>query len=235
MESAQNENEFRLVKNYQKKIVELADAEIRKDDLIKKTAAVNREIDLLKSKKDSIDRERPEPEVKEAEAWIENELNEAIARKQSFLEELNELDDKLRTETDKLLTLASTKQLRKMFRAERSKAAAMERSAERSRQRELSTKAWAKETVKKAREEANEKKRESREWAKETVRNIRKESNEKIYKARREATDYKAAVYHTAYAKADEKNQKYRDRLDEMAKRSMERPFIYSSRGILIG
>ncbi|MBQ2249355.1 MAG: hypothetical protein II326_04195, partial [Clostridia bacterium] len=223
MESAQNENEFRLVKNYQKKIAELADAEIRKDDLIKKTAAVNREIDLLKSKKDSIDRERPEPEVKEAEAWIENELNEAIARKQSFLEELNELDDKLRTETDKLLTLASTKQLRKMFRAERSKAAAMERSAELSRQRELSTKAWAKETVKKAREEANEKKRESREWAKETVRNIRKESNEKIYKARREATDYKAAVYHTAYAKADEKNQKYRDRLDEMAKRSMER------------
>lgn len=208
MESAQNENEFRLVKNYQKKIAELADAEIRKDDLIKKTAAVNREIDLLKSKKDSIDRERPEPEVKEAEAWIENELNEAIARKQSFLEELNELDDKLRAETDKLLTLASTKQLRKMFRAERSKAAAMERSAERSRQRELSTKVWAKETVKQAREEANEKKRESREWAKETVRNIRKESNEKIYKARREATEYKAAVYHTAYDKADKRVEK---------------------------
>ena len=46
--------------------------------------------------------------------------------------------------------------------------------------------------------------------------------------ARREATVYKQAVYRTAYAKADEKNQKYRDRLDEMAKQSMERREITS-------
>ena len=197
MEAAQNEHEFRLVKNYQQKAAELADAEVRKEDLRKKTAEVNREIDALQSKLKGVDKTKREP-------WVMTALTDAQKRKGELLNEMDALDEKLRAETDKLLSLASAKQLRKLIRAERSKAAAMERSAERARQREMDSKEWAKETVKKAREE----------------------SEEKVKKARQEATDYKRAVYHTAYAKADEKNQKYRDRLDEMAKQSRERKEI---------
>ena len=199
MEAAQNENEFRLVKNYREKAAELADAEVRKEDLRKKTAEVNREIDALQDKLKGVDKTKREP-------WVMTALTDAQKRKGELLDEMDALDEKLRAETDKLLSLASAKQLRKLIRAERSKAAAMERSAERARQRERDSKEWAKETVKKAREE----------------------SDEKVYKARREAIDYKRAVYRTAYAKADEKNQKYRDRLDEMAKQSMERKEITS-------
>ena len=141
---------------------------------------------------------------------------------------MDALDEKLRTETDKLLSLASAKQLRKLIRAERSKAAAMERSAERARQREMDSKEWAKETVKKAREESDEKVKKARKEAQDYKAAVYKTSMDKVYKARREATDYKRAVYRTAYAKADEKNQKYRDKLDEMAKQSMERREITS-------
>ena len=245
MEAAQTEQEFVLVKKYQQKAAELADAEMRIEELRKKTASVNRDIEMLESKKETIDRDRPEPEVKEAEAWIENELGEAKARKQSYMEEMDRLGKLLRDETGKLLSIAAAKPLRKTIREAQRKATAMELSAKRSKEREKATKEWAKATVKQARTEANEQKRESREWAKATVKKIRTESNEKIkeakqdaqdykaaihktsmekvYKARRDAIDYKRAVYRTAYAKADEKNQKYRDKLDEMAKRSMER------------
>lgn len=194
MDAAQNEQEYRLVKNYQMKAAELADAEVRKEDLRRKTAEVNREIDTLQSKLKGVDKTKREP-------WVMTALTDAQKRKGELLDEMDALDEKLRTETDKLLSLASAKQLRKLIRAERSKAAAMERKA------------------KKAEERAER----SAEWAKETVKKAREESDEKVYKARREATDYKREVYRTAYAKADEKNQKYRDKLDEMAKQSMER------------
>jgi hypothetical protein len=155
-------------------------------------------------------------------------LTDAQKRKGELLDEMDALDEKLRAETDKLLSLASAKQLRKLIRAERSKAAAMERSAERARQREMDSKEWAKETVKKAREESEEKVKKARKEAQDYKAAVYKTSMDKVYKARREATDYKRAVYRTAYAKADEKNQKYRDRLDEMAKQSMERREITS-------
>ena len=221
MEAAQNEHEFRLVKNYRQKAAELADAEVRKEDLRKKTAEVNREIDALQSKLKGVDKTKREP-------WVMTELTDAQKRKGELLDEMDALDEKLRTETDKLLSLASAKQLRKMIRAERSKAAAMERSAERARQREMDSKEWAKDTVKKAREESEEKVKKARQEAQDYKAAVYKTSMEKVYKARREATDYKQAVYRTAYAKADEKNQKYRDRLDEMAKQSMERREITS-------
>lgn len=221
MEAAQNEHEFRLVKNYQQKAAELADAEVRKEDLRKKTAEVNSEIDALQSKLKGVDKTKREP-------WVMTALTDAQKRKGELLDEMDALDKKLRAETDKLLSLASAKQLRKMIRAERSKAAAMERSAERARQREMDSKEWAKETVKKAREESEEKVKKARQEAQEYKAAVYKTSMEKVYKARREATDYKRAVYRTAYAKADEKSQKYRDRLDEMAKQSMERREITS-------
>ena len=223
MEAAQTEQEFVLVKKYQQKAAELADAEMRIEELRKKTASVNRDIEMLESKKETIDRDRPEPEVKEAEAWIENELGEAKARKQSYMEEMDRLGKLLRDETGKLLSIAAAKPLRKTIREAQRKAAAMERSAERSKEREKATKEWAKATVKQARTEANEQKRESREWAKATVKKIRTESNEKIYKARRDATDYKRAVYRTAYEKAEEKNRAYRERTDRKADESRER------------
>ena len=216
MEAAQNEQEFRLVKNYREKAAELADAEVRKEDLRKKTAEVNREIDALQDKLKGVDKTKREP-------WVMTALTDAQKRKGELLDEMDALDEKLRTETDKLLSLASAKQLRKLIRAERSKAAAMERSAERARQREMDGKEWAKETVKKAREESEEKVKKARQEAQDYKAAVYKTSMEKVYKARREATDYKQAVYRTAYAKADKKNQKYRDRLDEMAKQSMER------------
>ena len=219
MEAAQNEHEFRLVKNYQQKAAELADAEVRKEDLRKKTAEVNREIDALQSKLKGVDKTKREP-------WVMTALTDAQKRKGELLNEMDALDEKLRAETDKLLSLASAKQLRKLIRAERSKAAAMERSAERARQREMDSKEWAKETVKKAREESEEKVKKARQEAQDYKAAVYKTSMDKVYKARREATDYKRAVYHTAYAKADEKNQKYRDRLDEMAKQSRERKEI---------
>ena len=221
MEAAQNEHEFRLVKNYKQKAAELAEAEVRKEDLRKKTAEVNREIDTLQSKLKGVDKTKREP-------WVMTALTDAQKRKGELLDEMDALDEKLRTETDKLLSLASAKQLRKLIRAERSKAAAMERSAERARQREMDSKEWAKETVKKAREESEEKVKKARQEAHDYKAAVYKTSMEKVYKARREATDYKRAVYRTAYAKADEKNQKYRDRLDEMAKQSMERREITS-------
>ena len=127
MEAAQNEHEFRLVKNYQQKAAELADAEVRKEDLRKKTAEVNREIDTLQSKLKGVDKTKREP-------WVMTALTDAQKRKGELIDEMNALDEKLRTETDKLLSLASAKQLRKMIRTERSKAAAMERSAERARE-----------------------------------------------------------------------------------------------------
>ena len=216
IEAAQNEHEFRLVKNYREKAAELADAEVRKEDLRKKTAEVNREIDALQDKLKGVDKTKREP-------WVMTALTDAQKRKGELLDEMDALDEKLRTETDKLLSLASAKQLRKLIRAERSKAAAMERSAERARQREMDGKEWAKETVKKAREESEEKVKKARQEAQDYKAAVYKTSMEKVYKARREATDYKQAVYRTAYAKADEKSQKYRDRLDEMAKQSMER------------
>lgn len=216
MEAAQNANEFRLVKNYKQKAAELAEAEVRKEDLRKKTAEVNREIDTLQSKLKGVDKTKREP-------WVMTALTEAQKRKGELLDEMDALDEKLRTETDKLLSLAYAKQLRKMFRAERSKAAAMERSAERARQREMDSKEWAKETVKKAREESDKKVKKARQESQDYKAAVYKTSMEKVYKARREETDYKQAVYRTAYAKADEKNKKYRDRLDEMAKQSMER------------
>lgn len=216
MEAAQNEHEFRLVKNYKQKTAELAEAEVRKEDLLKKTAEVNREIDTLQSKLKGVDKTKREP-------WVMTALTDAQKRKGELLDEMDALDEKLLTETDKLLSLASAKQLRKMFRAERSKAAAMERSAERARQREMDSKEWAKETVKKAREESDKKVKKARQESQDYKAAVYKTSMEKVYKARREATDYKQAVYRTASAKADEKNKKYRDRLDEMAKQSMER------------
>ena len=219
MEAAQNEHEFKLVKNYQQKAAELAEAEVRKKDLLKKTAEVNREIDTLQSKLKGVDKTKREP-------WVMTALTDAQKRKGELLDEMDALDEKLRAETDKLLSLASAKQLRKLIRAERSKAAAMERSAERARQREMDSKEWAKETVKKARNESEEKVKKARQEAQDYKAAVYKTSMEKVYKARREAIDYKRAVYHTAYAKADEKNQKYRDRLDEMAKQSMERKEI---------
>lgn len=191
MEAAQTEQEFVLVKKYQQKAAELANAEMRIEELRKKTASVNRDIEMLESKKETIDRDRPEPEVKEAEAWIENELGEAKARKQSYMEEMDRLGKLLRDETGKLLSIAAAKPLRKTIREAQRKAAAMERSAERSKEREKATKEWAKATVKQARTEANEQKRESREWAKATVKKIRTESNEKNRKYR-ETMDRKA-------------------------------------------
>lgn len=128
MEAAQNEHEFRLVKNYKQKAAELADAEVRKEDLRKKTAEVNREIDTLQSKLKGVDKTKREP-------WVMTALTDAQKRKGELLDEMDALDEKLRTETDKLLSLASTKQLRKLIRAERSKAAAMERKAEKAEQR----------------------------------------------------------------------------------------------------
>ena len=221
MEAAQNEHEFRLVKNYREKAAELADAEVRKEDLRKKTAEVNREIDALQDKLKGVDKTKREP-------WVMTALTDAQKRKGELLDEMDALDEKLRAETDKLLSLASAKQLRKLIRAERSKAAAMERSAERARQREMDRKEWDKETVKKAREESEEKVKKARREAQDYKAAVYKTSMDKVYKARREATDYKRAVYRTAYAKADEKNQKYRDKLDEMAKQSMERREITS-------
>ena len=128
MEAAQNEHEFRLVKNYREKAAELAEAEVRKEDLRKKTAEVNREIDALQDKLKGVDKTKREP-------WVMTALTDAQKRKGELLDEMDALDEKLRTETDKLLSLASAKQLRKLIRAERSKAAAMEQKAEKAEQR----------------------------------------------------------------------------------------------------
>ena len=128
MEAAQNEHEYRLVKNYREKAAELAEAEVRKEDLRKKTAEVNREIDALQDKLKGVDKTKREP-------WVMTALTDAQKRKGELLDEMDALDEKLRTETDKLLSLASAKQLRKLIRAERSKAAAMERKADKAEQR----------------------------------------------------------------------------------------------------
>lgn len=214
--AAVTEQEYKIIKDYKAASDELAANDRRLAELRRETAELNREIKVLQDKLRGIDKTKREP-------WVMTALTDAIKRKGELMDEMDALDEKLRAETDKLLSLASAKQLRKLIRAERSKAAAMERSAERARQREMDSKEWAKETVKKAREESEEKVKKARQEAQDYKAAVYKTSMEKVYKARREATDYKQAVYRTAYAKADEKNQKYRDRLDEMAKQSMER------------
>ena len=216
MEAAQNEHEFRLVKNYREKAAELAEAEVRKEELRKKTAEVNREIDALQSKLKGIDKTKREP-------WVMTALTDAQKRKSELLDEMDALDEKIRAETDKLLSLASAKQLRKMFRAERSKAAAMERSAERARQREMDSKEWAKETVKKAREESEEKVKKARQEAQDYKAAIYEKSMERVYKAKRESREYKNAVYRKAYEKAGEKVKAYREYVDRKTGESKER------------
>lgn len=131
LEAAQSEQEFVLAKRYRQKAVELADAEARIGELRRKAADVNREIEVLRAKRKSIDRGRPATEVEEAEAWMETELNEALSRKQGYLDELDRLGDMLQRETDRLLSMASAKPLRKTLREAQKKATAMERKAER--------------------------------------------------------------------------------------------------------
>ncbi len=179
MGAAQSEQEYRAVKRYKAKAEEMAEAEARRADLRKKTAALNREIELLKDRKKNIDRDRPEPEVREAEAWIETELNEAQARKQSYMSEMDDITEMLTKEQTKLLSLSAAKPLQNVMRELQKKADAMERSAEQAKEREKETKEWAKATVREANEREKEKTAASREWAKETVKKVRAEEREK--------------------------------------------------------
>lgn len=135
LEAAQSEQEFVLAKRYRQKAVELADAEARIRELRRKAAEVNREIEVLRAKRKSIDRSRPATEVEEAEAWMETELNEALSRKQGYLDERDRLGDMLQRETDRLLSMASAKPLRKTLREAQKKATAMERKVERAEKR----------------------------------------------------------------------------------------------------
>lgn len=226
MGAAQSEQEYRAVKNYKEKAEDLAEAETRLVDLRKKTAKLNKEIALLKEMKTDIDRYRPEPEVMETDDWIEGELNEAQARKQAYMDEMDEIQKMLDREKNTLLSLSVARPLQSALKEAQKKAVAMERSAERAREREKKTKEWARGTVRAANEKADERVRETKEWARDTVRDIRAEANEKVRQAREDATDYKSAVYAKAYEKADERVRKHEQKREEKAKQSAERKEI---------
>lgn len=223
MSAAQSEQEYRAVKRYKAKAEELADAEARRKELRRKAADVTRQIEQLQERKKTLDSSRPEPEVKETEAWIDNELNEAKSRKQSYMQEMDEISDMLRTETGKLLSLSAAKPLQRLMLEEQKKSRAMERSAERAQQREQETKEWAKSKVREANERANEKAAGSREWAKETVKKVRAEERARADRAESDAQDYKAAIHKTSMEKVDKAQREAREYKNAVYQKAYEK------------
>ena len=204
MGEVQNEREYQIVKNYKAKAEEMADTEARLGELRKKTAAVNKEIKTLKKTKADMTQDRAAAELEEATAWIDNEINEAMTKKQGYMTEMDEIEERLEKDVQALMSLDFARPLREIVRNSQKRADAMERAAEK----------------------ADERVAETKEWAKKTVRDIRAESNEKIRQAREDATDYKSAVYAKAYEKADERVRKHEQKREEKAKQSAERKEI---------
>ena len=217
--AVQSEEEYRIVKNYKEKAADLADAEIMLGELRRKTAEVNRELETLRAKVRGVEKSK-------REVWVMTEIDEAVARKTEYIEEMNRLSAEIKKEESKLLSLASTKPLRKALQEANRKANAMERSAERAREREEETREWAKDTVRKERAKASERIERAEQDARDYKAAIHKTSMDRVYKARRDAREYKTAVYTKAYEKANEKIKKNKETLDRKADESKERKEI---------
>ena len=220
MEAAQSQHEYEVAKNYRAKAEELANLEINLVELRKRTAALNRNIEELQSKAKGYDKEnRPK--------WITKELDGAMAQKTAWLAEMDEIKERISDEKHKLLSLTSTKPFGRLLHEAEKKAAAMERSAERTREREkahiTAERERSRKREAKIREKADERVKKARQDAQDYKTAIHKTSMERVYKARRDATDYKRAVYRRAYEKAEEKNRKYRETMDRKAGESKER------------
>lgn len=131
MDEVQNEQEYKIVKNYKAKAEEMADAEARLAELRKKTAAVNKDIQSLKKTKAGLAQDRPAAELEEASNWIDNELNEALAKKQDYVSEMDEIERKLERDVQAIISLDFARPLREVVRNSQKRADAMERKAER--------------------------------------------------------------------------------------------------------
>lgn len=219
--AAVSEHEYKIIKDYKAASDELAANDRRLAELRRETAELNREIKVLQDKLRGVDKTKREP-------WVMTALTDAIKRKGELMDEMDALAAKIKKADDRFFSLRAAAPVRRTMNELNKKIKAEEKRAERAETKAEQTKEWAKETVKKARKESEEKVKKARQEAQDYKAAVYKTSMDKVYKARREATDYKRAVYRTAYAKADEKNQKYRDKLDEMAKQSMERREITS-------
>lgn len=113
------------------------------------------------------------------DGWIRKAMDDAIAKKREA-ERMRDEQVKILDDADReLLRMKAAKPFLEILARERKRVRAAEYKAERAE--------------------------EKAEKARETTKRVREEYKEKIYKARRDATDYKRAVYRTAYAKADEK------------------------------
>ena len=218
METAQSESEYRTVKKYKEKVELIADAESRITELRKKTAELNREMDSLREKIKGVDKSK-------REVWIMTALDDAIAQKDVYLEEMDELSEMIRKEEAKLLSLAAAKPLQKAIREANKRANAMARVAERERQRAEEEREKSRSKIAEARAQRDEKIAEYKAEKREKIAEARAQRDEKIaeYKAEkrqkiaeaREQRDKKIAEYKAEY----EAREEYKENSRQMSVR----------------
>ncbi len=114
--------------------------------------------------------------------WLKRELERSQAQKTVWLAEMDALKEKISDEKHKLLAITAAHPFGNLIAEYVKTADAMVRSAERTKQREA-----------------------------ERIKAIREESRKAVYKAKRDATEYKNAVYRKAYEKANAKVAKAKD------------------------
>lgn len=114
--------------------------------------------------------------------WLKKELERNRAQKTVWLAEMDALKEKIRTEKHRLLSITAAHPFGNLIAEYVKTADAMARSAERAKEREA-----------------------------ERIKAVREKSRKEVYKAKRDATEYKNAVYKKAYEKANAKVAKARD------------------------
>ena len=152
-------------------------------------------------------------------------LDDAIAQKDVYLKEMDELSEMIRKEEAKLLSLAAAKPLQKAIREANKRANAMARDAERERQRAEEEREKSRSKIAEARAQRDEKIAEYKAEKREKIAEARAQRDEKIaeYKAEkrekiaeaREQRDKKIAEYKAEY----EAREEYKDNRREMSVR----------------
>ena len=128
LEVVENEQDYKIAKQYKAKAGELAEAERRQADLGRQITEVNREIKDLQGRITNVKKNKRQP-------WVMDALQDALKRKGELMSDLNTVIKAIQKEDERLLSIRNAAPFRRAVVEANKRANAAEKKAERADER----------------------------------------------------------------------------------------------------